>query len=67
MNSFNLDSGEIAATVAVVGMFLNYLGITGIDSGVITGAINGFIAVITLGAAVWSVYSHRAKNIAAVA
>ena len=57
-----MDSGEIAAIVAVVGMILNYLGITSIDSSAITGAVNGIIAIIAFGAALWSSYKHRQTN-----
>jgi hypothetical protein len=58
----NMDSGEISSIVTIVGLGFSYFGITGIDSSVVTGAINGLIAVVTFGAALWSWYSHRQKN-----
>lgn len=47
---------------AVVGLGLSLLGVTGIDAGMINGVVNGFVAIITFGAALWSWYSHRNKN-----
>ena len=60
-----MDSGEVASIVALVGMVLSAIGITGIDSTVLTGAVNGVICVGTIAAAIWSWYSHRQKNAAA--
>lgn len=60
-----MDSGEIASVVAIVGLGFSYFGITGIDSSVVTGAINGIIAIVTFAAALWSWYIHRQTNAAA--
>lgn len=57
-----MDSGEIASVVAIVGMIFTGLGISGIDAGVLTGAVNGIFSFITICAAVWSWWSHRSKN-----
>jgi len=57
-----MDSGEISSIVAIIGMVPSYLGITGVDSMVIDGAVNGIIAIIAFAAALWSWYSHRVKN-----
>lgn len=60
-----MDSGEIAAVVAGIGLILSLFGVTGVDSTTINGAVNGVIGIVTFGAAVWSWYIHRQKNIAA--
>jgi hypothetical protein len=57
-----MDSGEITSIVTIIGMIFTYLGITSVDSTVITGAVNGLIAVVTFGAAIWSWYVHRSNN-----
>jgi hypothetical protein len=57
-----MDSGEITSIVTIIGMIFTYLGITSVDSTVITGAVNGLIAVVTFGAAIWSWYIDRTKN-----
>jgi hypothetical protein len=36
--------------------------ITSIDSSAITGVINGIIAIVAFGAALWSWYKHRQNN-----
>jgi Ni/Fe-hydrogenase subunit HybB-like protein len=59
-----MDSGEVSAIVAVVGMALSYFGYN-VDPALINGAIAGGIAIVTLGAALYSAYSHRQKNLAA--
>lgn len=61
INHQNMNSGEVAAIVAVVGMLFNYLGITSVNSDVITGAINGIIAICVFGAGIYSWYVHRTK------
>lgn len=53
------STGEVAAVVAIVGMLLTGIGITGIDSGIISGAVNGIFSIITLVAAVVSWWQHR--------
>jgi hypothetical protein len=58
----NVDSGEISAVVAVIGMILSSLGITGVDSTVLNGAVNGIICIITIGAAAWSWWVHHKIN-----
>jgi hypothetical protein len=59
-----MDSGEISAIVAVIGMALSYFGIT-VDPALVNGAVAGGIAIVTFGAALYSAYSHRQKNLAA--
>jgi hypothetical protein len=58
-----MDSAEIASIVAIAGMGLSYLGVTGVDSTVINGAINGVIAIVAFGAALWSWWAHRKNNV----
>lgn len=58
-----IDSGEIASIVAIAGMVLSAIGVTGIDSDVLTGVVNGFVSIVAVGAAIWSWYSHRQKNV----
>ena len=60
----NISSGEIASIVVGVMLVLNYFGVTGIDSGAVTGVINGIIAIVGFGAALWSWYQHRATRVA---
>jgi preprotein translocase subunit SecF len=57
-----MDSGQIASIVAVLGLILSILGVTGIDSTMLTGFVNGVISIITIGAALWSWFSHRDKS-----
>lgn len=57
-----MNSGEVSSIVAIVGMVFTYLGITSVDSTIITGAVNGIIAIITFGAAIWSWYVHRTSD-----
>ena len=57
-----MDSGTITSVVAVLGLVLSAVGITGIDSTVLAGAVNGVISIVAIGAAVWSWYSHLNKN-----
>lgn len=59
-----MDSGSISALVAIAGMFLSALGITGVDSSVLNSAANGVISIVAIGAALWSWYSHRTKSAA---
>lgn len=60
----NFDSGELASIVTGIGLVLTYFGVTGIDSSVITGAVEGVIGIVTFFSAFWSWYSHRQKNAA---
>lgn len=57
-----MDSGQIASIVAVLGLILSTLGVTGVDSSVLTGLVNGVVSAVTLVAALWSFYSHRDKT-----
>jgi hypothetical protein len=59
-----MDSGEIAAIVALVSGALTYFGIQ-IDPTVVNGAVTGLFAIIALIAGVWSWYKHRQNNAAA--
>lgn len=54
-----MDSAEISAIVAIGGMILSTLGVTGVDSSVLNGAVNGVISIVTIGAAIWSWYAHH--------
>ncbi len=56
------STGEVAAIVAVLGVVLSGLGVTGIDAGMVSGAVNGAIALATLVAAIISWYQHRKVN-----
>jgi len=52
-------TAEIPAVVTVIGTVFSFLGVTGIDSSVISGAVNGLISIVTLGMALWAWYNHR--------
>ena len=56
----SLTSGEVTAIVTVIGTVLSFLGITGIDSGVISQAVDGVIAFVSIVAAIWTYYKHTA-------
>jgi len=45
--------------VTLVGAFLSLIGITGIDPSVITGAVQGFLAVVTFIAALVTYVKHK--------
>lgn len=53
-----MTTGEIASIVAVAGTVLSFLGITGVDSSIVSQAVTGVIAIISIGAAVWSHYTR---------
>ena len=55
-----MSSGEITAIVTVIGSVLGFLGITGIDSNMLSGAVQGTFAVITVLAAIYTWWAHRA-------
>jgi hypothetical protein len=57
-----MNSGEVAAIVSIIGMLFNYLGVTSINSDVITGAVNGVIAIAVFGCGIYSWYIHRTKD-----
>lgn len=57
-----MDAGAVAGITALVGLVLSIVGVTGIDAGMISSALNGLISIVTLGAAIYSVVSHRQKN-----
>jgi 4-amino-4-deoxy-L-arabinose transferase-like glycosyltransferase len=57
----DMDSGELAAIVALVTGALTYFGIQ-IDPNVVNGAVTGFFAIVALIAGVWSWYIHRQNN-----
>lgn len=61
----NIDGGEIAAIVTGIGLVLTYFGVTGIDSSIITGAVEGVVGIVTFISAFYSWYSHHQKNAAA--
>jgi hypothetical protein len=55
----SLNSGEVTSIVAVIGLVLSTLGITGIDSTMLASVVNGVVSVVAIGAALWSWYKHR--------
>lgn len=59
-----MDSGEISSIVAIVGLLLTTVG-ANVDPVVVNGAVQGVFGIVTFGAAIWSWWSHRQKNIAA--
>lgn len=54
-----MQSSEIPAIATFVGTIFTFMGITGIDSSLISGAIQGVIALVTLVLAIVSWYKHR--------
>ena len=54
-----MTNGEIAALVTVIGSVFSLLGITGIDSSVISSALSGIIAFVTIGTAVYAYFQHK--------
>lgn len=54
-----MQTSEIPAIATFVGTIFTFMGITGIDTSVIGGAIQGLIALVTLVLAVVSWYKHR--------
>lgn len=54
-----MSSGEVTGLVAVVGSFLTFLGVTGVDAATISGAVNGVFGIVTFAAAVWTWVKHR--------
>lgn len=59
-----MDSGELSSIVAILGGALTYFGAGSLVPDV-GPAIQGILALITLGAAAWSWYIHRQVNAAA--
>lgn len=56
-----MDSGEISAAVALIGGILTALG-AGDAVPFVGPAVQGILAIVSLGAALWSWYIHRQKN-----
>ena len=56
-----MDAGEIASLVTIIGGILTALGAGNLVP-LIGPAVQGVLAVVTLGAAIWSMYSHRQKS-----
>ena len=61
----NITSGELAALATIIGTGLSFLGVTGIDASVISGAINGVIAIATFAAAIYAWSQHKNAVVAA--
>lgn len=61
-----MDTGTVAAFVSIIGMVFSFFGAS-IDPQLISGAVQGGIAIATFVAAVWSWYQHRQKTAALVA
>lgn len=53
------------ALTTVIGTFLSFLGVTGVDAGVISGAVNGIIALLTFATAIWAWRAHKSAVAAA--
>ena len=53
-----MTSGEIVSIATIIGTGLTFLGVTGIDSSVISSAITGVIALVTIVAAIYSHYTR---------
>lgn len=53
------NSGAVAAVVTIVGLVFSELGITGVDSSVLSTAVNGLFSLATIGAALWSWRKHQ--------
>lgn len=54
-----MQSSEIPAIATLIGTALTFLGITHIDTSVISNAVQGVIALVTLFLALISWYKHR--------
>lgn len=54
-----MTSGEITGIVAVLGSILTMLGISGLDPALLTNAVNGILAVVTVVATIWTLYKHK--------
>jgi hypothetical protein len=57
-----MDSGEISSLVTIFELLFSHLGVTTITSTEITGVVNGVIAIVGFGAALWSWYVHHQNN-----
>lgn len=57
-----MDIGYAASWVTIVGVVLSFLGVTGIDSSVISQAVTGVIALVTVGSAVYSHYKRPTQQ-----
>lgn len=53
-----MTQGEITSIVTVIGTFLTFLGITGVDTMVLSTAVQGIIALATIIASIMTFYSH---------
>ena len=54
-----MTTGEATAIVTILGSILTFLGITGIDAGLLNQAANGLVSLFTIAFAVYSYYAHR--------
>lgn len=61
-----MDAGETTALITIIGGILTVLGAGNVVP-LIGPALQGLLAIITFGAAVWSFVSHRNKNAAIAA
>lgn len=57
-----MNTGEVTSIVAIIGLILSTLGITGVDSTIITGAVNGVVSLVVIFAAILSWLHHRWNN-----
>jgi len=62
-----MESGQIAAIVAVIGLILAAFNITGVPADSLTKVVDGILAAVTIIAGIYSAYSHNAKNTAMTA
>lgn len=60
-----MQTSEIPAIATLIGTIFTFLGITHIDSSVISNAVQGVIAFVTLFLALVSWYKHRQIAVAA--
>lgn len=54
-----MSKSEIPSIVTVIGAVLTTLGITGIDADVVSSAVQGVFAIITVIAAIVAWFKHR--------
>lgn len=60
-----MANGEIMTIVTVIGAVFSFLGISGVDSAVISQAVTGIISLITIGSALYVHFAHK-KTVAAL-
>ena len=56
-----MDTTEVMTIATIIGTVFSFLGITGIDANVISGAVTGIISLVTIGTAVWAHFAHKSS------